>query len=89
MIVKIIITKSSSYVFCILHIFVSRYSTILHSVSDLLGYKSRNLVNTSWYLYSHMCDTKVIKECHEIGMNLLLFNQYEPLFNQKTETVLK
>jgi len=36
--------------------------------SDLLGYKCRTMVNTSWYLYSHMCDTKVIKECHESAL---------------------
>ena len=40
----------------------------LHRVSYFLGYKCRAMVNTSWYLYSHMCDTKVIKECQEAAL---------------------
>lgn len=45
-----------------------KLSEVDEIASDILGYKCRSMVNTSWYLYSHMCDTKVIKECHEMAL---------------------
>lgn len=42
-----------------------KISEIENLGSDIIGYGPQTMLGTSWYLYTHICDSHVLKDCHD------------------------